>query len=361
MELKTPMYESHLKLKGKMVPFARYLLPVQYETGVIKEHMAVRSNAGLFDVSHMGEFLLTGKDAFTNLQKIVSNDISKMVKGQVKYSPICNEKGGVVDDVLIYKFDEHEYFIVVNASNRHKDYSFMKEYMTGDVVFHDVSDTYAQVALQGPKSNEILSKVVPSMEEVPSKYYTFNSNVLVNGISCIISRTGYTGEDGFELYCESSKGSKLFEDLLEAGHCYGLIPCGLGARDTLRLEAAMPLYGHEMNEEITPLEAGLSFAVKLNKDDFIGKEALISKEVNKVRVGLKLVERGIAREGAEVFHGDKKIGVVTSGTHSPYFNYPIAMAQIDMDYAQIEEVNVLIRNKPVLAKVVPLPFYKREK
>jgi len=237
----------------------------------------------------------------------------------------------------------------------------MKEYMTGDVVFKDVSDTYAQVALQGPKSNEILSKVVPSMEEIPNKYYTFNSNILVNGIPCIISRTGYTGEDGFELYCESSKGSKLFEDLLEAGFCYGLIPCGLGARDTLRLEAAMPLYGHEMNEEITPLEAGLSFAVKLNKDDFIGKEVLISKEVNKVRVGLKLVERGIAREGAEVFHGDKKIGVVTSGTHSPYFNYPIAMAQIDMDYAQIEEVNVLIRNKPVLANVVPLPFYKREK
>ena len=361
MELKTPIYECHLKLKGKMVPFAGYLLPVQYETGVIKEHMAVRNNAGLFDVSHMGEFILSGKDALLNLQRVVTNDLSNMVINQVKYSPICNELGGVVDDVLIYKFNDEEYFIVVNASNRHKDYEFIKEHITGDVEFMDVSDSYAQVALQGPKSNDILLKLVKATEELPVKYYTFKRDVLVKDIPCIISRTGYTGEDGFELYCDATLGKALFEELLSAGEEYSLIPCGLGARDTLRLEAGMPLYGHEMNEEITPIEAGLGFAVKLNKEDFIGKESLLNKEVNKVRVGIKIIERGIAREGTEVFYGDRKIGIITSGTHSPYFNYPIAMALIDKEYSQVEEVHVLIRNKAVLAKIIPIPFYKRVK
>lgn len=361
MELKTPIYECHLKRKGKMVPFAGYLLPVQYETGVIKEHMAVRSKAGLFDVSHMGEFILSGKDALSNLQKLVTNDLSTMVVNQVKYSPICNEKGGVVDDVLIYKFSKEEYFIVVNASNRHKDYEFIKAHISGELEFKDVSDSYAQVALQGPKSNDILYKLVNGKEDIPVKYYTFNKEILVSEIPCIISRTGYTGEDGFELYCDATLGATLFEELLKAGEEEGLIPCGLGARDTLRLEAAMPLYGHEMNEEITPIEAGLGFAVKLSKEDFIGKESLLTKEVNKVRVGIKIIERGIAREGTEVFYGDKKIGIITSGTHSPYFNYPIAMALIEKDFSQVEDVHVLIRNKAVLAKIVPLPFYKREK
>lgn len=360
MELKTPLYDCHVEYKGKIVPFAGYLLPVQYETGVIKEHMAVRERAGLFDVSHMGEFLLKGEDAFSNVQKIFTNDFSKMKIGQVKYSPLCNPSGGVVDDVLVYKFSDEEYFIVVNAANRHKDYEFMKGYVSGKVQFLDLSDEYAQLALQGPNSQSILELLVADVNKIPQKYYTFEKEVYINGVSCLVSRTGYTGEDGFEIYCEASAGSELFRLLLEKGGELGLIPCGLGARDTLRLEAGMPLYGHEMNEEITPMEAGLGFAAKLDKDDFIGKEALAQKEAKKVRTGLRIVGRGIAREGFLVCKDGKEIGVVTSGTHSPYYNYPIAMALIEREYREVgTSLEVMIREKPVEAVVVELPFYKR--
>lgn len=361
MELKTPLYDCHIRYKGKIVPFAGYLLPVQYETGVIKEHMAVREAAGLFDVSHMGEFLIKGSDALLFVQYLVTNDLSNMVCGQVKYSPICNPPGGIVDDVLIYKFLEDEYFIVVNGANRHKDYEFIKSNLWGEVEFLDISDSFAQLALQGPKSFDILSKLVKNKEEIPAKYYTFKKEVEVGGISCIISRTGYTGEDGFELYCEAGRGSDLFTLLLEEGREEGLIPCGLGARDTLRLEAGMPLYGHELSEVITPLEAGLSFAVKLQKENFIGKEALLETESSKIRVGLKITGRGIAREDFAVCKDGVEIGKTTSGTHSPYYNYPIAMALIEKEYSKTgTTLDVIIRGKPVEASVVDLPFYKRK-
>ena len=277
MELKTPLYDAHVKAGGKIVPFAGFLLPVQYEkTGVIKEHMAVRTQAGLFDVSHMGEVLCKGKDALANLQKILTNNFDNMVDGQARYSLMCNEKGGVVDDLIVYKKGENDYFIVVNAANREKDFNWMLEHKFGDVEFTNVSDDYAQLALQGPKAMEILRKLTKE-ESIPQKYYHAVFNGEVAGIPCIVSKTGYTGEDGVELYLESKYAEQMWNKLLEAGAEEGLVPCGLGARDTLRMEAAMPLYGHEMNDDISPLETGLKFAVKMDKPDVIGKAAIEAK------------------------------------------------------------------------------------
>jgi aminomethyltransferase len=364
MDKKTPLYECHLQAGGKIVPFAGYLLPVQYETGVITEHMAVRSKAGLFDVSHMGEVTLTGKDALRNVQRLVTNDCSRMYDGQVKYSPMCNESGGVVDDLLVYRKREDEYLIVVNAANRYKDVQWMKEHLDGEVEFQDISEEVAQLALQGPKSKEIICKVAEE-EKLPVKYYSFTNNVLVAGISCLISRTGYTGEDGYELYCSNEDAPRLWNSLLEAGN-YGkedaiLIPCGLGARDTLRLEAAMPLYGHEMDDAISPLETGLNFAVKFEKEEFIGKLGMLTRgEPTITRVGLNITGRGIAREACPVYIGEEQIGTTTSGTHCPYLGRPIAMALIAKQHSEIgTKVEVEVRGRRITAEVTVLPFYKR--
>ena len=296
MELKTPLYEAHVRAGGKMVPFAGYLLPVQYQTGVIKEHMAVRQAAGLFDVSHMGEILCEGPDALANLQRLLTNSFVNLTDGQARYSPMCNERGGTVDDLIVYKRSDNHYLIVVNAANKDKDYQWMLDHQSGDVIFRDVSEGYAQLALQGPKAMKILGKLARE-ESIPKKYYHAVFDGEVAGIPCIVSRTGYTGEDGVELYLDSAQAEEMWEALLEAGKEEGLIPCGLGARDTLRMEAAMPLYGHEMDEEVTPLEAGLGFAVKMAKEDFIGKKAMEEAgEPGRKRVGLQVTGRGIIRE-----------------------------------------------------------------
>lgn len=362
MELKTPLYEAHVKAGGKIVPFAGYLLPVQYETGVIKEHMAVRTQAGLFDVSHMGEILCEGKDALANLQMLLTNDFTNMVDGQARYSPMCNENGGMVDDLIVYKQAEEHYFIVVNASNKDKDFQWMLDHQFGEVTFTDVSDQYAQLALQGPKAMEILRKLTTE-ECIPEKYYHAVFNGQAAGIPCIISKTGYTGEDGVELYLASDKAEEMWDALLAAGKEEGLIPCGLGARDTLRMEAAMPLYGHEMDDDISPLETGLKFAVKMKKEDFIGKAAIEGRGEPKLqRVGLKVTGRGIIREHQEVFSGERLIGHTTSGTHCPYLGYPIAMALVEAGSLEIgAAVEVEVRGRRVQAEVVALPFYKREK
>lgn len=358
-ELKTPLYEAHVKAGGKVVPFAGYLLPVQY-SGVIDEHMAVRTKAGLFDVSHMGEVMCTGKDALANLQMILTNDFTNMVDGQARYSIMCNENGGTVDDLIVYKYKEDCYFIVVNAANKDKDYQWMLDHQFGEVKFEDISDRVAQLALQGPKAMEILRKLTTE-ENIPAKYYHAVFNAEVAGMKCIVSKTGYTGEDGVEIYLASEEAEKMWDTLLEAGKEEGLIPCGLGARDTLRLEAAMPLYGHEMDDEITPLEVGLKFAVKMKKDDFIGKKALEEKgEVTRKRVGLKVTGRGIVREHSEVYADDQLIGMTTSGTHCPFLGYPIAMAILDVDHTEIgTKVNVSVRGRKIEAEIVALPFYKR--
>lgn len=358
-ELKTPLYEAHVKAGGKIVPFGGYLLPVQY-SGVIDEHMAVRTKAGLFDVSHMGEVMCTGKDALANLQMILTNDFTNMVDGQARYSVMCNENGGTVDDLIVYKYKDECYFIVVNAANKDKDYQWMLDHQFGEVKFEDISGSVAQLALQGPKAMEILRKLTTE-ESIPEKYYHAVFNAEAAGMKCIVSKTGYTGEDGVEIYLSSEDAEKMWDALLEAGKEEGLIPCGLGARDTLRLEAAMPLYGHEMDDEVTPLETGLKFAVKMKKDDFIGKKALEEKgDITRKRVGLKVTGRGIVREHAEVYADDKLIGMTTSGTHCPFLGYPIAMALLDVDHTEIgTKVTVIVRGRKIEAEIVALPFYKR--
>lgn len=360
MDLKTPLYDSHLSLGGKIVPFAGYLMPVQYGTGVIKEHVAVRTAAGLFDVSHMGEVIYRGKDALSNVQKIVTNDCSGMADGQIRYSPMCNNEGGVVDDLIVYRMNENKYLLVINAANRHKDVAWMKQHLFGDCTFEDISDETALIALQGPRAFDIFAKLSDS-SNIPKRYYFFTPDVKVGGVNCIVSRTGYTGELGIEFFCASSDAETLWNALLEAGREEGLIPCGLGARDTLRLEAAMPLYGHELTDDITPLEAGLPMFVKLGKEDFIGKSAMIEKGEPKVkRVGLKITGRGIAREHCLVYSGGKQIGETTSGTFCPSLDYPAAMAMIEKDFAELgNTVEVDVRGKKVEAVIVPLPFYKR--
>ncbi|MDD3193520.1 MAG: glycine cleavage system aminomethyltransferase GcvT [Oscillospiraceae bacterium] len=360
MQLKTPLYDSHVACGGKMVPFAGYLLPVQYPTGVIAEHMAVRTHAGLFDVSHMGEVMITGPDAFANIQNLFTNDFTSMVDGKVRYSPMCYENGGVVDDLIVYRYHQEKYLVVVNASNRHKDVEWMKSHLFGDVKLEDCSDQVAQVALQGPASAKILSKLTGA-QELPVKFYTFKDPILVGGVSCIVSTTGYTGESGYECYCAPADAPKLWNMLLEAGKDEGLIPCGLGARDTLRLEAAMPLYGHEMDETITPFETGLGSYVKMAKSDFIGKNALEAKgEPTRVRVGLKITGRGIAREECDVYAGGQKIGRTTSGTHGPFLGYAIAMALLDRSFGEVgAPVEIDVRGRKITAEVAPLPFYKK--
>ena len=242
MERKTPLYEEHVRLGGKIVPFAGWLLPVQY-SGVIAEHMAVREKCGIFDVSHMGELLLKGQSAKENLNHLLTNDYTDMPVGAARYSPMCNENGGCVDDLIVYKKAEDDYFIVVNAANKDKDYAWMKEHLLPGSELTDASDDYAQIALQGPKAEEILKKLAAE-EDIPTGYYTALFDRTVDGMNCIISRTGYTGEDGFEIYLNPADAPKMWNLLLDAGKEEGLIPCGLGARDTLRLEASMPLYGH---------------------------------------------------------------------------------------------------------------------
>jgi aminomethyltransferase len=360
MEKITPLYDRHVALGGKIVPFAGYLLPVEYPTGIIREHTAVRTACGLFDVSHMGEVTYKGRDALQNIQRIVTNDCAGMKDGQARYSPMCNERGGVVDDLLVYRKGEDDYLLVVNAANREKDVQWMRAHVSGDCAFEDVSDSIAQIALQGPRALAVFEKLT-APGSVPARSYRFKDNVHVAGIPCLASRTGYTGEDGFELYCAAEDAPALWDALLTAGEDEGLIPCGLGARDTLRLEAAMPLYGHEMDEETTPLEASLDVFVKMGKEDFVGKQALLEKGEPKLRrVGLKLTGRGIAREHCPVYDGASAIGATTSGTYCPHLGYAAAMALVAAGCAEVgKTVEVEIRGRRVAAEIVPLPFYKK--
>lgn len=360
MELKTPLYNRHVAAGGKIVPFAGYLLPVQYPSGVIAEHMAVRTAAGLFDISHMGEIILEGKDALANLHHLLTNDFTSMYDGRVRYTLMCYEDGGVVDDLVVCRISETKYLLVVNAANRKKDAEWIKAHLTGEVRFEDSSDRVAQIALQGPKAPEILKKLAED-SSIPQKYYTFVEKGTVGGVPCLVSRTGYTGEPGYEFYCAPQDAERLWDLLLEAGKEYGLIPCGLGARDTLRLEAAMPLYGHEMDETVNPFEAGLSFGVKMESHDFIGKEALSKKgSPSRVRVGLTVTGRGIARGGEPVLISGTEIGKTTSGTFCPYLKAAVAMALIDSAHTEVgTEVELEIRGRRIAAKITALPFYKR--
>ncbi len=358
MERKTPLYDTHLALGGKIVPFGGYLLPVEY-SGIIPEHMAVREKAGLFDVSHMGELAIRGKGALATLNHILSNDFTGMKAGKVRYSPMLNEAGGVMDDLLVYKRAEEDYLLVVNASNREKDAAWIAQQLRPETELIDRSDETALLALQGPASRAILQQLADEAA-LPTAYYSFAEDVPVGGIPCLVSRTGYTGSFGYELYCKASQVTALWSALLEAGASAGLLPCGLGARDTLRLEAGMPLYGHEMTEEISPLETGLDFAVKMDKADFIGKAALLKRGTPTItRVGLKITGRGIVREDCELLDGETPVGRTTSGTHMPYLKGAYAMALVAKSHSAVgTALTATVRGRAVAVEVVPLPFYQ---
>jgi aminomethyltransferase len=356
LEKKTPLYAWHESHGGKMVPFGGYLLPVRYETGIIAEHNAVREKAGLFDVSHMGEFVIHGKDAPENLRSIFTNDFANMKNGRARYTLMCNDSGGIIDDLVVYKMEEDRWLLVVNAANREKDAGWIRQRLRGDASFADISDTLAQISLQGPAARTILASVSST---IPEKYYTFIEQGRAAGVDCIVSRTGYTGEEGFELYCKNEDAVFLWEKLLETGKSAGLIPCGLGSRDTLRLEAAMPLYGHEMDETTTPFEAGLAFAVKMDKPGFTGKDALTGKEKpRRIRTGIRITGKGIARENCAVFANGKIVGKTTSGTFCPYLREALAMALVETGAAAPgTALEVEVRGRKIEALACALPFY----
>lgn len=358
--LQTPLHDWHSAHGGRMVEFGGWHMPVQYRT-ITEEHHAVRRAAGLFDIAHMGRLKFTGPDREKFLDHLLTNDVASLKPGQVRYSLVCNEAGGVLDDVLVTKF-EGWHLLVVNASNRLKIVDWVERHHAGfDVQVEDLSAEWSMLALQGPRSVELLAPLVDA--DIAGLKYYFGCEAEVLGQRGIISRTGYTGEDGFEVILPNESANKLWETLVERGASAGLLPCGLGCRDTLRLEAAMPLYGHELSESIDPISAGLSFAVKPQAKDFIGKAALLAKPQPpaKQRVGLVLAGRRIAREGAQVLAGQVDIGEVTSGTFSPTLEKPIAMAYLERAAAIFDaNVEVDIRGQSERATIVKLPFYRRQ-
>ncbi len=353
---KTPLYETHLALGGRMVDFGGWALPVQY-TSILEEHKAVRERVGLFDVSHMGEARILGKGAFAYLQRLLTNDITTMTPGRCRYSMVCEESGGVVDDVLVYQFAPDNYLLVINAGNTQKDLAWFSKHAFGETEIIDESPLWAQLALQGPRFLDVLNAAGVN-GPLPEKNYAFVPQTSIAGIEAMVSRTGYTGEDGVELYCKAEDGPSLHAALLKAGEAFGLLPCGLGARDSLRFEAGMPLYGHEMDESVTPLEVGVNFAVKLNKDDFIGKAALLAP-VKRKRIGLRLTQRGIMRENCTVYCDGEAVGRTTSGMPVPTLAGSYAMALVDAAHAAHETFEVEVRDKRLPAERVALPFYTR--
>lgn len=359
---KTPLYDIHVQSGGRIVEFGGWLLPVQY-AGVLEEHKAVRTQAGLFDVSHMGEIWAEGPDIFAYLQELITNDLTGLAVGQVRYSPMCYKDGGTVDDLLLYKFAEECYLIVVNAANIDKDWAWMKEQIGAHkVVLTNRSDETAQIALQGPAAVGILKKLTTApVEEL--KYYHFTPEVMVAGVKALVSRTGYTGEDGFELYCAPAQVAALWKSIMQAGADEGLVPAGLGCRDTLRFECCMPLYGHELSPEINPLMAGLGMFVKLDKPYFNGIEALRKQKaegVTKKIMGLEMVGRGIARAGYPVLCEGKAIGHVTTGSPAPTLGKNMALALLEAGCAEVgKTVAVEVRGKAIEAVLVKKPFYKR--
>ncbi|HEU4965646.1 MAG TPA: glycine cleavage system aminomethyltransferase GcvT [Bacilli bacterium] len=360
---KTPLFEVYPQYGGKIIDFGGWALPVQFSS-ILEEHEAVRTRAGLFDVSHMGEIFVKGQDALANVQKWVTNDASKLAVGQALYSPMCYENGGCVDDLLVYKMADDQYLLVVNAANIEKDFDWVKQNAFGDVELTNASAEMAQLALQGPLAEQTLQKLT-SYDLSQIKFFWFADQVDVAGVKALVSRTGYTGEDGFEVYCDASDAAKLWAAILEAGKEDGVLPIGLGARDTLRFEARLPLYGQEITADISPLEAGLGFFVKLDKEDFIGKAALAKQKeagLKRKLVGFEMIERGIPRTHYEVQVNGEKIGETTTGTMGPTVKKNIGLALIDTQYATIgQELDVIIRNKPVKAVIIKTPFYKRQK
>lgn len=362
----TPLFEYYKANGVKLIDFGGWEMPIQF-SGILAEHEAVRERAGLFDCSHMGEIEIAGSEAEGYLNGLLTNDVSAMDIGQAQYNIICYPDGGAVDDIILFKMDEARYLLVCNASNTDKVFAWMQGNNRSAALLNNISDSIGLLALQGPAAAKILRELTDADLDAIGNYH-FIADQQVAGIPhVLISRTGYTGEDGFELYLAADRTESLWKKLLTAGETYGLLPCGLGSRDTLRLEAGMPLYGHELSEQINPLAAGLGFAVKTKKThDFIGKTALAaireSGPAEKI-VGFEATERGIPREGYKVFAAEgAEIGIVTSGTQSPTLKKSIGMALLKAEAAAIgTEIEIEIRNKRIKATIIPKPFYKKRK
>jgi aminomethyltransferase len=358
---KTALYNAHQALGAKIIPFAGYEMPVQYE-GVTVEHETVRNHVGVFDVSHMGEFLIEGKEALQLIQKVSSNDASKLAIGSAQYSCMPNNSGGIVDDLIIYRIKENTYLLVVNASNIEKDWNWIESQNTFNASMRNLSDDYALLAIQGPKAIESMQSLTNiNLAEIP--YYSFKIGDFAGLEHVIISATGYTGSGGFEIYCKSSEVETLWAKVLDAGEAYGIKPVGLAARDTLRLEMGYSLYGNDINDHTSPIEAGLGWITKFTKP-FVNSEALEQQKLNGISrklVGFELIERGIPRQGYPILDSEgATIGEVTSGTMSPSLGKGIGLGYVTIENSKVDsKLLIQIRKKQVEAVVVKLPFYKK--
>jgi aminomethyltransferase len=354
------LVDIHTKLGAKMVPFAGYLMPVSY-SGLNEEHLTVRNAVGVFDVSHMGEFILKGEHALDLIQRVTSNDAAVLEDGKIQYTCLPNEKGGIVDDLLVYRIDAKTYMLVVNASNIEKDWNWIQKYNTKNVEMHNISDKTSLLAVQGPKAILALQKLTDiNLSEIP--YYTFKKGKFNGFDNVVISNTGYTGAGGFEIYFENEVAVQMWEGIFKAGAEYGIKPIGLGARDTLRLEMGFCLYGNDIDDTTSPIEAGLGWITKFTKE-FTNKAAIAEqkeKGVSRKLVGFEMVERGIPRHDYEIADASGKVvGKVTSGTQSPSLNKAIGLGYVPLALSKPEsEIFIIIRDKPIKAKVVKIPFYK---
>jgi aminomethyltransferase len=355
---RTPLYERHVALGGRMVDFGGWELPQQY-TSIRDEHFAVRKVAGLFDISHMGRLYVDGARAEGYLQRLFTNDIAKLAPGHALYTLMCNEKGGAVDDLVVYRESRARFVVVVNAANREKDVAWMREHLEAGVSLVDRTAEVSLIAFQGPRAAELLPEGSSQTDDIP--YFGFRPGDLA-GIPVLMSRTGYTGEDGFEFFVDSEHVVRAWDAILEAGKSSGVLPAGLGARDATRLEAALRLYGNDMDETVNPYEAGLGWTVKLDKGDFLGRSALAAVRAEGPRrtlIGLTTEPGSIPRHGAAVIADGRRAGVVTSGTHSFFLGHPIALAMVEAPSFRIgDKVAVEVRGREAQAEVVKLPFYR---
>ena len=363
----TPLNAIHRQMGGRMVDFGGWDMPVQYPAGTIEEHLRTRTHAGLFDVSHMGEIDVKGADAITFVNRLTSNDVTKLIDGQAQYSALTTPQGTVIDDLLVYRLAEDHLLLVVNASTTDKDWDWIKSHHAGEAVeLNNVSADYCQLALQGPDALSILQKLTKlPLNEI--KYYHFTPGS-VDGVAGIVSRTGYTGEDGFEVYAPADRAEQLWNKILDAGETgtpTGVLPCGLAARNTLRLEAGMALYGNDIDDTTTLLEANLGWICKLDKGDFTGREALVHQKeagIKRKLVGFEVTDRGIARDHQEVLVDGQRIGHVTSGSPAPFLKKNIGLAYVPVEFATVGQViQIDVRGRLVGAQVVKTPFYKRQK
>lgn len=368
---RTPLYECHKAAGAKFTEFGGWEMPVQY-SGLVDEHNTVREKVGMFDVSHMGEVSVKGPQALEALQYMTSNNVSKLFPGKAQYSLLTNEQGGVVDDIIVYHLADGEYLVCVNAANADKDFAWMTQQNAFDCIIENVSAEYAQIAVQGPAAASVVTELLElSDDELSSDNFPFfcfqethSQGAKLKDIDLLLARTGYTGEDGFEIFCAAEESTRIWDGLMEVGKAYGLKPAGLGARDTLRLEACLPLHGHELSDDINALESGLGWVVKLKKGEFIGRDVLekVKKEgPERKLVGFRVLDKGIVRDGAPIFTAEgTKIGISTSGTKTPTVGVAIGLGFVEAAHAEIGTVLLAeVRGKSLKIELVPTPFYRR--